>query len=103
MTHANKISLNREARNRTPLLAKTKTAQAKRRLFSELDDTEDNLTVSVLSTVSNINSSPHKENADPIACLQKQIAKLLATNEQLKDQNAQLKKESECQKVMIRD
>ena len=92
-----------KARNRTPLLAKTKTVQAKRRLFSELDDTEDNLTVSVSSTVSNINTSPHKENTDPIACLQKQMAKLLATNEQLKDENAQLKKESEYQKVMIRD
>ena len=92
-----------KARNRTPLLAKTKTVQAKRRLFSELDDTEDNLTVSVSSTVSNINTLPHKENTDPIACLQKQMAKLLATNQQLKDENAQLKKESESQKVMIRD
>ena len=59
-----------KTRNRTALLAKTKTVQAKRRLFSELDDTEDNLTVSVSSTVSNINTSPHKENTDPIACLQ---------------------------------
>ena len=27
----------------------------------------------------------------------------MATNEQLKDQNVQLKNESECQKVMMRD
>ena len=86
-----------KARNRTHLLAKIKTVQVKRRLFSELDDTEDNLTVSASSTVSNINTSPHKENTNPIACLQKQMAKHLATNEQLKNENAQLKKESECQ------
>ena len=31
------------------------------------------------------------------------MAKLFATNQHLKDQNAQLKKETECQKVMITD
>ncbi len=90
-----------KVRNRAPLLARTKTVPAKRRLFSELDDTENNLPIT--SNESNIITSPHKENTDPIACLQKQMAKLVATNEQLKDENAQLKNESECQKVVIRD
>ncbi|XP_028418315.1 uncharacterized protein LOC114544501 [Dendronephthya gigantea] len=47
-------------------------------------------------------ATPVNENIDPIACLQEQTEKLLATNEKLKEENGRLKNENKCQKDEIR-
>jgi hypothetical protein len=39
------------------------------------------------------------ENIDPIACLQEEMAKLLATNEKLREANGRHKNENKCQKM----
>jgi hypothetical protein len=39
------------------------------------------------------------KNIDPIACLQEQMAKCLATNEKLREENGRLKNENKCQKM----
>ncbi|CAB4018653.1 THAP domain-containing 11, partial [Paramuricea clavata] len=88
-----------KARNRTLLVSSTKSVPTKRRLFSELDN-NNNLSGSI--EPNKMATLAVNENIDPIACLQEQMAKLLATNEKLKEENGRLKNENKCQKDEIR-
>ncbi|XP_028418362.1 uncharacterized protein LOC114543675 [Dendronephthya gigantea] len=67
--------------------------------FSELDD-NNNSSRSIEEP--DKMATPVNENIDPIACLQEQTEKLLATNEKLKEENGRLKNENKCQKDEIR-
>ena len=89
-----------KARNRALLVSNLKSVPAKRRLFDELDDSN-NLSGSIQEP--NQMVTPVNENIYPIAYLQEQVAmaKLSATNEKLKEENESLKHENRCQKNEI--
>jgi hypothetical protein len=78
------------------LVSSTKSVPTKRRLFSELDD-NNNLSGSI--EPSKMATLAVNKNIDPIACLQEQMAKFLATNEKLREENGRLKNGNKCQKM----
>jgi hypothetical protein len=66
------------------LVSSTKPVPTKRRLFSELDE-NNNLSGSI--EPNKMATLAVNEDIDPIACLKEQMAKLLATNGELKEEN----------------